>query len=424
MAISLICLVVLFCLINNDSKSEWSALEADCKKAEKRTLSVLSLLPVQNDIVEISDYYDFYGSIIDIPQGVKLHFSNNGCLANCSLRGNNTIIISDKKHIFDSVSFLGSWNVCEINTDMFMNNQRENVLQNLFALTSNHIYNKVVIGSGDYYLSVSDKNKHCLMVVDNTDLVINGRLVLMPNALSNYSILLVKGKNIKITGNGSIIGDRTNHLFTKGEWGMCISTFDSDNVLISGLSFSNAWGDGIYIGKGSKKVNVRNCKIENCRRQGISVIEGTDVKIQDCLISNIHGTAPEYAIDVEPNAKESASNILIKNVITKDCKGGFSVYTGKNNGSKVNNVRIEKCILSGCKKSAFKIVGANDVYLKKNTVENNKSKYVFNICRSKNVIISDNNVSTEKYVFNNLEGVSHKRNRINKGTLLENRLRK
>jgi hypothetical protein len=71
------------------------------------------------------------------------------------------------------------------------------------------------------------------------------------------------------------------------------------------MSLSEGTGDGIllqgYGGEGSsvKHIDILGNDIFDNRRQGISVVGGEDVLIEDNEIHHISGTAPQFGIDIE-----------------------------------------------------------------------------------------------------------------------------
>lgn len=151
----------------------------------------------------------------------------------------------------------------------------------------------------------------------------NSSLLLIPNNQSSYQIInLVNLTNVTIQ-NPTIVGDRANHLGSKGEWGMGIKILSSSNIRIVNPNISNCWGDAIYIGRSSsgksysEKISVVGGELNWNRRNGISIISGKDIYIQNLLIKNTNGTNPMAAIDLEPNSSdELLYNINLLNIKT------------------------------------------------------------------------------------------------------------
>ena len=131
------------------------------------------------------------------------------------------------------------------------------------------------------------------------------------NSRSYINISIHNCENVKVC-NGTILGDREEHDYdnsTTNAWGHNISVINSINVTIETLELEDAIGDGIYISEtnssknkyNTKEVFINNCVIHDNRRQGISIISGTDIKIGNNIIYNIEGLAPQSGIDLESN---------------------------------------------------------------------------------------------------------------------------
>lgn len=158
-----------------------------------------------------------------------------------------------------------------------------------------------------------------------------------PNNLTNY--VIIDMANRSMLNNLIIEGDRDDHIGTGGEWGMGIQINNAYDCRIVNCEISDCWGDGIYIG--SDTIDTRsdgralNCKLFNnnihhCRRNGISVIDADQLVIDSCYIHHINGTAPEYAIDFEPNLSTQTINAIVNNCFTAYNNHG-AVLMGYNN---------------------------------------------------------------------------------------------
>jgi parallel beta-helix repeat protein len=247
-----------------------------------------------------------------------------GVIRNGTLIGSMTKIACTGK-AFDKVTIKGSWDVPEISTELFADLSYENSLRDVAALAHPEVENRIVIEKGEYKVRAAKGSATCISVCGNTDLILNGTVRLAPNDLKSCNVILAEGKNINITGKGTIIGDKHTHTGTEGEWGMGIRLHKAINATVSGLTIKDCWGDCIYVGGNSRNVLIEDCKLDNGRRQGISVTKASGVTIRNCTITNVSGTSPQYAIDVEPNLKDSIDDVLIERVVVKDCEGGFMV---------------------------------------------------------------------------------------------------
>lgn len=293
----------------------------------------------------IKDTINLKGFNLILPDSVTLKFEG-GVVKNGSITGCNTRIIG-KKNLFCNVDIKGTWLVPEISTEMFLDLSNPNSLKNVFALSDARIQNRIKIDSGEFWVVADKQHEDILQVPSNTEVLLNGVIKLYPNDLTNYSILSVqKAENVKIYGKGAIVGDKHTHLGKNGEWGMCILLKNANNISIKDITLKDAWGDCIYVGYGSKTVIIESCAIDNGRRQGVSVIAGTKVIIKDCKISNVYGTSPEAAIDIEPNAGDTVGFVCINNVEVQDCQFGFHIYSEIGNKSHINRVDYSNCRVS------------------------------------------------------------------------------
>ena len=112
-----------------------------------------------------------------------------------------------------------------------------------------------------------------------------------------------------------------------GEWGHGLSVSSSTKVYVDNVQSSNMWGDGAVFGGGkvwdvgksyevagipfSEHVYINHLSIDNCRRQGISILSLKNSVLNDVTIRNIGGTGPEAGIDFEPERPdECLSNVV------------------------------------------------------------------------------------------------------------------
>lgn len=182
------------------------------------------------------------------------------------------------------------------------------------ALKKNKI---VTIEAGDYKIdavkSIKVQNNSIIKMSKDT------RLKIIPNGNPKYSVFDIKNvQNVEISG-GQIIGDKYSHLNNEGEWGMGFDIRDSQNISIRDMSISKMWGDGIYLGSNGKNsnynINLSNLKIDDNRRQGISIISINTLKANNIIISQTKGKSPMNGIDIEPhNKKNILQNIEINNL--------------------------------------------------------------------------------------------------------------
>lgn len=160
---------------------------------------------------------------------------------------------------------------------------------------------------------VLSKAKHILFengifLISDTLNVESDTIIEMKNAkiISNATeekkyIFNIKDKtNIKIIAHNSVLKMAKPNTAQQA----CISIFNSTDIYVSGLTLSDAGGDGVIVGgtveKNVSNVDIKNCIIDNSRRNGISLVGGIDgLSIHDCVIKNTAGTSPQLGIDIE-----------------------------------------------------------------------------------------------------------------------------
>lgn len=336
-------IVLCFLLFNCCGISRNSAGSKDGdKQNDGLTYDEIWNVEEKNAIV-IDEDVNLKGNKVLIPEGVTL-VAGKGVIKNGTLIGNNTKIISTAP-IFLDVHINGSWIVPKVSTSIFVNHNYENFLQDVIALTNKDIKNAVCIEEGDYYVTAQSFSS-AIALKSNTHLTIDGNIHLTPNGHKGcYVININQCDNVIIDGSGCVIGDKSSHKGTEGQWGHGINILSSNNVKIEGLRVIDCWGDCIYVGNESRNVIIANCFLSNSRRQGVSVTSADGVIISNCDISNIAGSPPQYAIDIEPNENEYVNNIVIDHVTCKDCVGGITMWHPDH--ASIGSVTIRNCHISG-----------------------------------------------------------------------------
>ena len=371
------------------------------EEPSKDTISVSALGHFDSDKILIEHDVDLKGAVCIIPKGKTLMFKK-GTIRNGTLVGNNTKL-ECKKNAFDKVAIQGIWDVPKISTRLFKDLSYENALKDVVALSNPNLKNTILIEPGDYIVKASKGAVTCILIRDNTELIINGTIRLLPNNLKNYNIIAASGNNTLIKGNGTIIGDKHTHTGTEGEWGMGINLKGAINTTVTGLSIKDCWGDCIYVGGDSKNVLIEKCTLDHGRRQGISVTKADGVTIRNCTITNVSGTNPQYAIDIEPNRRDSVDNILIENVTVRGCEGGLLATRGipKDNAKIpwIGNVTILNCQVACNSKLPISIKRCEKVIIEKCTLYAKKGRLAISVTETGKAIVRNNTASIDGGIF-------------------------
>lgn len=204
-------------------------------------------------------------------------------------------------------------------------------IQKAVDQTGSRVGVKVYIPDGIYLINPEIS----INLPSNVKLHLADNAVLKAKATTeaNHEIINITNvNNVEVSG-GSIIGDRKARTGKSGEWGHGIKIMGSSNVKISDISISDCWGDGVYIGSTNRQgfcqdVSIEKFQIDNCRRNGLTIISGKNVTIANGIISNTKGTDPQAGLCLEPNDQsEFMQNILIDKLTTIN-NGGFGILFG------------------------------------------------------------------------------------------------
>lgn len=425
-------------LIQSVNKDEGHCCSPITERVDRDTLHFENLGKLSKGIIAIEHDVDLKGKVCEIPAGVTLSMKG-GRIRNGVLIGNETKL-NGKGVFFGRVTIRGSWNVPFISTSMFDDLNYENSLKDVLALSNPNVRNSIFIAKGEYKVKALKNADVCLKLCDNTHLELNGSIMLVPNEFKQYYIIQVKGNKISISGDGSVIGDKDSHFGTEGEWGMGLRFHEASNSSVNGLTIKDCWGDCIYVGGNSKNILIKNCNLDNGRRQGISVTKADNVTVKKCIITNVGGTKPEFAIDVEPNRGDTVDNVLIDEVVARDCQGGFKatksmdIVDGKP-VSKIGTVRIRNCqifakrkypiLIKGCEWASVEgcVVSGTNARPLIYALEGGHVEIVNNKVKPDADILSSSKIAVKKIIgrkdINPISIVNQKSQKVNGNTIFE-----
>lgn len=196
------------------------------------------------------------------------------------------------------------------------------------------------------------------------------------------------------------------------------------DVVIENVSFIGFRGDAIYLGSGNKagierhnkNVTIRGCLfdgINNDNRNGVSIIDGEQVTIEESRFFRVSKKVMPGSIDVEPNNDFSfAENLKFLNNIFEKCDGGFAIlYFTKSLNLKhspsgiyvANNLIAESCSPRG---AAIAIV----------TGQKPEDLSPMNVVIEKNTILSK--APTVPILLSNVQGALIRENLIKNGSVI------
>ena len=85
------------------------------------------------------------------------------------------------------------------------------------------------------------------------------------------------------------------------EWRMGINLLYSSQIRVHGLRVEDTGGDGIYV-LGYTDIHISDCVLDRNFRQGMSVINASNLLVERTTFSNTDGTPPMAGIDMEPDS--------------------------------------------------------------------------------------------------------------------------
>lgn len=178
-------------------------------------------------------------------------------------------------------------------------------------------------------------------------------------------------QNVTLSGNGATFrmwkSDYHTDAYVRAEWRHCLSIRSCTNVKIAGLTLADSGGDGIYLGVAKRGVTNTNVHIKEVicdgnNRQGISVISAENLLIEDTVLKNTSGTAPQAGIDFEPNHPgEKVVNCVMRNCVIENNVGpAYVLYLRPLDGTSAPvSVRIEDCVSRGTNSISVTMTTAN-----------------------------------------------------------------
>lgn len=188
----------------------------------------------------------------------------------------------------------------------------------------------VLVPDGTYLVNAAVQGNLGLRLKSSMTLALSSKTVLkaIPNASGNYAILAVFGASYVTIVGGTLLGERSVHSGSSGEWGNGLSIINSQHVVVEGVTAKECWGDGFYVTGRSSDVTLCNVIADHNRRQGLTITSGNALVVKNSTFKNTTGTEPECGINVEPNSGDYVDGVLITGCsLTNNAGGGFQCGT-------------------------------------------------------------------------------------------------
>ena len=230
----------------------------------------------------------------------------------------------------------------------------------------------VYVPAGDYLIDPVRSVR--LRSRTHLELAPGARLIAKANAAERAYVLTVEGvSDVEISG-GRIIGERDRHLGTTGEWGHGIMIRGASAVTVRDLHVSHCWGDGISIGGSkaggtvvpSRDVVIARVQSVGNRRQGLTIGRSRQVRVHDSVFSDTGGTLPGCGIDIEPDAGDGASDVVIANCeIARNQGAGIQLF------KRVSDVTIRDCTIEANRGHGVLSISADNCAITGNLIRQN-----------------------------------------------------
>ncbi len=253
---------------------------------------------------------------------------------------------------------LERWEISNENKDPIQTRQRMN---EAIKWATENGFDKIIVPPGTYLVGENTNDIYSAGIdlqANMTFELSEGTVIKMaPNDRWNYCVINVDGNdNITIRG-GEVVGDRSNHTYNeegKGHdegHGICVWSGVS-HVLIEDIELHELTGDGVLIvgvkgndadkeEKATQHVTIRNTNIHHNRRQGVSIVGGHNIVVENNHIHHIEGTSPQFGIDIEGAGRTDKDILIYQNNFHNNAGGDIVTSTGR-------NVWIEENVMTQC----------------------------------------------------------------------------
>ena len=200
------------------------------------------------------------------------------------------------------------------------------------------------------------------------------RLLAKPNAAERAYVLNAYRVSDTTISGGRIIGERSSHKGKTGEWGHGLMIRASERVNVRDMHISHCWGDGISIGGAkvgaafvpSREVTIERVSCADNRRQGLTIGRSRRVRVFDSEFIDTGGTLPGAGIDVEPDAGDTADDILIARCTVRGNQGaGIQLY------KRVTHATVRDCLIEHNRGHGILTVGAGNCRIEDNRIREN-----------------------------------------------------
>ncbi|WP_445381944.1 right-handed parallel beta-helix repeat-containing protein [Robiginitalea sp. IMCC43444] len=319
-----------------------------------------------NQTLSIDCSLDLNGQALNLPPNVELVYDGgeivngsisfqggkiDGKLLNKTLEVSGDVTLLDPEFFF----FKERWDIVEGEVQQDVADRNRVVLREIFQLVSGMGANKFRIDELDAYFYGSGFMDYVFELPSNYSLIMTNNTHLRSQVNSRYGafIQIINVENSTVSG-GHIHGQRNLPGYDPNILGYLIRIVTGKNIDISNVYLGSAPEDGVAIQSylhaydpeydPSTNVMIRGCTIDSNRRLGVSIVDGTNILLEDNTFINSGvttqfsaGIAPSFAIDIEPVGQggpeplQFVSGVTIRNNREIGSQRGALVVSGGEN---------------------------------------------------------------------------------------------
>lgn len=222
------------------------------------------------------------------------------------------------------------------------------------------------------------------------------------NVLRTYN-----SENVKITGDGTLIGEADTHKGDVGEFGFGLAVFGGKNIYVEGLDATNFWGDGFLtdVLSESDLTPVENMVMVKCHaykngRQGLSLQGNVGFYAKECSFTGTYRVAPMAGVDCEPWLDEDESKNPMRDIVFEKCYFGDNYGSGFLSDGKHNQVKLIDCTFNNNAKFDIETYETDSITIENTSFKNNKIRlfntnealFIDNVFVNTNVVNEDSNM--------------------------------
>jgi hypothetical protein len=158
--------------------------------------------------------------------------------------------------------------------------------------------------------------------------------------------------NIKLLGSKNVLSMNKED-YIDGEWRHVIRFRGCMDMEVRDLELRDSGGDGLTIGRSEKRLYSQNIIVsgivcDNNKRQGISIVSGKNILVENSIFKNTVGTFPGAGVDLEPDREDE----FLQKIEFKSCafignyNAGIKIASGKLTGSSEPiSINFKDCII-------------------------------------------------------------------------------